>query len=240
MKTDIVKGGRSMLPFPLLLLRLALAIVLGGAIGLERELSAHSAGLRTNALVALGSAVFMVISEYGFTSFLGMPHVQVDPSRIASYVVAGIGFLGGGAIAFHREQEQVRGLTTAAAIWIVAALGLACGAGLILEAVTATLLALLVLVVLRWLERRLHLQGNGASQRLRIETTAATGELLETITQTCTKEGLTIKHLEVRAAQAGVQVEIVCRVPPSASFAQIISQLHSLPGEQVVQANHND
>jgi putative Mg2+ transporter-C (MgtC) family protein len=138
------KGVQSMISFPMMLFRLSVAIVLGGAVGLEREHRVHTAGMRTHALVALGSALFTLISIYGFIDLLGLPHVQVDPSRIASYVVAGIGFLGGGVIAFQHEQERVRGLTTAAAIWVVAALGMACGAGLIVEAVAATILAVMV------------------------------------------------------------------------------------------------
>src|ERR1051326_7976252 len=108
-----------MIDVPTLLLRLGLALLLGGVVGFEREHRAHAAGLRTNALVSLGSALFMLISQYGFTAFLGLPHVQVDPSRIASYVVVGIGFLGGGVIAFSPDRERVRGITTAAAIWMV-------------------------------------------------------------------------------------------------------------------------
>lgn len=226
-----------MLSFPVILFRLTLALVLGGAIGLERELSAHSAGLRTNALVSLGSALFMLISQYGFTEFLGLQHIQVDPSRIASYVVAGIGFLGGGAIIFHKEQVRVKGLTTAAAIWGVAALGLACGAGMIVEALTTTILALIVLIGLRWLEHRLHTHGTSQSHQLRIQATEVTGPLLEAISTACTSAGIPLRRLEVHAVEAGVQVEVVCQVPRRATFAQTISQIQNLPGVQSVQVD---
>src|SRR6266516_3325611 len=83
----------SMISFPLILLRLVLALVLGALVGLERESTEHPAGMRTNALVSLGSALFTIISAYGFASLLSTLHIQVDPTRIASYVVAGIGFL---------------------------------------------------------------------------------------------------------------------------------------------------
>lgn len=224
-----------MLSFPMILARLSLALVLGGVIGLERELSAHSAGLRTNALVSLGSALFMLISQYGFTDFLGLPHVQVDPSRVASYVVAGIGFLGGGAIAFYREQERVKGLTTAAAIWSVAALGLACGAGLIVEALTTTILALIVLVGLRWLERWLHSRNGPQRHRLRIQANAVTGQLLETITEACTSSGITLQHLEVRVGDTGALVEVACLIPPGVAFVQAVSQVQNLPNVRSVQ-----
>jgi putative Mg2+ transporter-C (MgtC) family protein len=226
-----------MISFPMMLFRLSLALLLGGVVGFERERTAHTAGLRTNALVALGSALFMLISIYGFTDFLGQPHVQVDPSRIASYVVAGIGFLGGGAIAFHREHERVKGLTTAAAIWMVAALGLACGAGLVVEAITATVLTMFVLIGLRWLEQRLLPSPTSQVHRLRIEADSTTGHLLEAVTETCTRLGMTLQHLEVRTNPDGAQVELVCLVPTDATLAQALSQFQGLAGVQAVQAD---
>src|SRR3989475_10744651 len=107
-----------MISFPAILLRLGLALVLRAILGAERESSEHSAGMRTNALVALGSSLFTVVSAYGFADLLNLPHMQLDPSRIASYVVAGIGFLGAGTIFLRRDKEKVKGLTTAATIWI--------------------------------------------------------------------------------------------------------------------------
>ncbi|MET8853777.1 MULTISPECIES: MgtC/SapB family protein [Amycolatopsis] len=105
-----------------------LALVLSVAIGLEREAGMKAAGLRTHALVGVGSAVFMLVSKYGFADLLGLDHVSLDPSRIAAQIVSGIGFVGGGLIFVRRDA--VRGLTTAATIWLTAAVGTACGAGL--------------------------------------------------------------------------------------------------------------
>jgi putative Mg2+ transporter-C (MgtC) family protein len=119
-----------------LLLPVLVALVLSTTIGLEREAWAKSAGLRTHALVGVGSAVFMVISKYGFADMLGIDNVALDPTRIAAQIVSGIGFLGG-ALIFVR-QDAVRGLTTAATVWVVAAVGMACGAGLPVLAVAAT------------------------------------------------------------------------------------------------------
>ena len=110
-----------------LLLRLALAAGLGGAIGLERELREREAGLRTHTLVSLGAALFTIAGAYGFRDF----HNSFDPTRIAAQIVTGIGFLGAGAII--RQGLSVRGLTTAATLWVVAAIGLATGAGLLVE-----------------------------------------------------------------------------------------------------------
>src|SRR5206468_4649217 len=111
------------------LLRLGVAALLGGAIGVERELRDREAGIRTHLLVSLGSALFTIISAYGFHEFLatGASVVRADPTRIAAQIVTGIGFLGAGAII--RQGLSVRGLTTAATLWVVAAIGLAAGAG---------------------------------------------------------------------------------------------------------------
>jgi len=113
-----------------------LALLLTALIGVEREVRAKSAGLRTHTVVGFGSAVIMVVSKYGFADLLAVDHVALDPSRIAAQVVSGIGFIGGGLI-FVR-QDVVRGLTTAATIWLAAAVGMAAGAGLPVLAVAGT------------------------------------------------------------------------------------------------------
>ena len=131
------------------LLRLVLAAVLGGAIGIERELREREAGLRTHLLVSVGSALFTIVSAYGFHAFLtsGQSVVRADPTRIAAQIVTGIGFLGAGAII--RQGLSVRGLTTAATLWVVAAVGLASGAGYYSAAVITTALVLVALYPLR-------------------------------------------------------------------------------------------
>lgn len=131
------------------LLRLAIATILGAIVGLERERAEQAAGLRTHALVSLGAALFMIVSSYGFTSVLGQ-HVVLDPSRVAAQVASGIGFLGAGTIILRRQI--VRGLTTAASIWTVAAIGLATGGGMYAAAVEATIFVLIVLAAMRPLE----------------------------------------------------------------------------------------
>ena len=130
-------------------LRLAVAALLGGAIGVERELRDREAGIRTHLLVSLGSALFTIVSAYGFHEFLasGASVVRADPTRIAAQIVTGIGFLGAGAII--RQGLSVRGLTTAATLWVVAAVGLAAGAGYYSAAVISTALVLIALYPLR-------------------------------------------------------------------------------------------
>lgn len=121
-------------------LRLLIAMLLGGVIGIEREYRSKEAGFRTHFLVALGSALFCIVSQYGFGFDLK------DSSRVAAQVVSGIGFLGAGTIIFQRNV--VRGLTTAAGLWVTAAIGLACGSGMFAAAAIATVLIIVGLEVL--------------------------------------------------------------------------------------------
>ena len=126
--------------------RLLAATAMGAAIGLEREYHAKEAGIRTHLLVAVGSCLFMILSAYGFDALLAKDHVSFDPSRIASQVVTGIGFIGAGTIIF--QKQMVRGLTTAAGLWVTAAIGLACGIGMYMIAVVSTALVLISLGLL--------------------------------------------------------------------------------------------
>jgi len=131
---------------------LALAFVLSAAIGLEREWRQKSAGLRTHTLVGFGAALFMIVSKYGFGDIHG-PDVSLDPSRVAAQIVSGVGFIGGGLI-FVRG-DAVRGLTTAAIVWVTAAVGMACGAGLGLLAVIATAGHFVTVLAFPWLAAHL-------------------------------------------------------------------------------------
>ena len=152
--------------------RLAAAGGLGAAIGFERELRDREAGIRTHLLVSLGSALFTIVSAYGFHEFLasGASVVRADPTRIAAQIVTGIGFLGAGAII--REGLSIRGLTTAATLWVVAAIGMACGAGWYGAAVVTTVLTLLALWPLRILAHK-------AIERVKPEENRLTVELKE-------------------------------------------------------------
>lgn len=120
--------------------RLLMATALGALIGVEREYHAKEAGVRTHLLVAVGSCLFMILSAYGFDAFLDQDHVSFDPSRIAAQVVTGIGFLGAGTIIL--QKQVVRGLTTAAGVWVTAAIGLACGIGMYLIAAVTTVIVI--------------------------------------------------------------------------------------------------
>ena len=125
---------------------LGVAFVLSAIIGLERELKQKSAGLRTYTVVGFGAALFMLVSKYGFTDVLASDKIVLDPSRVAAQIVSGLGFIGGGIIFVKRDS--VRGLTTAASIWLTAAVGSAAGAGLLVLAAIATGAYLLIALVL--------------------------------------------------------------------------------------------
>lgn len=124
------------------ILRIFVAALLGGLIGLEREYRAKEAGLRTHFLVTLGSALFMIVSAYGFTDVPMSESIRWDVSRIAAQVVSGIGFIGAGTIIFRKSENVVSGLTTAAGLWVTAAIGLACGGGLYVLSIASTLMVL--------------------------------------------------------------------------------------------------
>ncbi|MBR0037862.1 MAG: MgtC/SapB family protein [Bacteroidales bacterium] len=125
-----------------LALRIIFAALLGGLVGLEREYRSKDVGFRTHFLVALGSALFMVVSAYGFEGMLTTAEHRWDVSRIAAQVVSGIGFIGAGTIIFRKSENVVSGLTTAAGLWVTAAIGLACGGGMYLLSTVSTLLVL--------------------------------------------------------------------------------------------------
>ncbi len=136
-----------------LFFRLGAAAILGSLIGIDRQRLDKAAGLRTHMLVSVGSALVMIVSAYGFDDVLKEGRITLDPSRIAAQVVSGIGFLGAGAIL--RKGRSVHGLTTAASIWAVAAVGLAAGAGLYLASASTTLLILIILAALKPIEDHL-------------------------------------------------------------------------------------
>jgi len=135
-----------------LVIRLLLSVMLGGLVGFERERKNHAAGLRTHTLVCLGSCLLMILSMYGFADFVGQPNVSLDPARLAAQVITGVGFLGAGTILF--TGKSITGLTTAASIWVVMAVGLTVGAGFYLPAALSAVMVLLILWGLNIVEKR--------------------------------------------------------------------------------------
>jgi putative Mg2+ transporter-C (MgtC) family protein len=207
------------LHWPHVLLRLVVAGVLGGAIGFERELRERQAGLRTHLLVSVGSALFTLVSAYGFHEFLvnGGGLVRTDPTRIAAQVVTGVGFLGAGAII--RQGLSVKGLTTAATLWLSAAIGMAAGAGYYSAALFATAGALLTLGPLRGFAYRVIRRYRPAVDRLLVDIPAGGSPVpvLESIEQ----RGGRVVSLEI--AQEGDRRSIAIDV-----------ELHGVPAPTIV------
>lgn len=176
-----------------LLLPLLSALVLCTLIGVERELAAKSAGLRTHALVGVGSAAFMLVSKYGFDDLLASDQISLDPSRLAAQIVSGIGFIGGGLIFVRRDA--VRGLTTAATVWVAAAVGTACGAGLPLLGLAGTVVHYLITRGYRPLARLLSRQG-GSPRALHLVYADGRG-VLRTVLTVCTERGFAVAGMRV-------------------------------------------
>ncbi len=226
-----------MISFPVILLRLAVALLLGAVVGFEREQKEHAAGLRTLALVSLGCALFTIISAYGFLELLTIPHTTLDPTRISSYIVAGIGFLGGGTIFLSRQNEKVKGLTTAATIWVIAAVGIACGIGMILPAVVTTAMVLVILFLLPLGERTILPPPSSNLRHLHIRVASISGQLISDIYDICTNNKITIEKLTILPAQGEDEIGITCLIPDQETIARAIGDLHSLSGIKAIQAN---
>lgn len=145
------------------LLRIFCAAILGGLIGLEREYRAKEAGFRTHFLVAMGSALFMIVSAYGFGEAMKDELQRWDVSRIAAQVVSGIGFIGAGTIIFRKTENVVVGLTTAAGLWVTAAIGLACGGGMYVLSIGCTMMVLIGLEAFNFILRKMdkHRKSSG-------------------------------------------------------------------------------
>ena len=211
--------------------RLVLAAILGAAIGLERELHDHPAGMRTHLLVSLGSAMFAVISAYGYASFFAANPTAVDnPQRIAAQIVSGIGFLGAGAII--QAGRWVRGLTTAASLWATAAIGLAVGSGEYVLAIVGTTLIVLSLGPLNWLIARRRGQSEQLL-RLRLEATGLSA--LGNVTATAVRAGGEVSRVESRKIGKGrYEVELLLRLPNRISAAEVVGSLDALADVDVV------
>lgn len=207
-------------------LRLVMSVVLGGFIGLERErllvgYRTYSAGFRTHILVAVGAAVCMIVSEGLHYQFKG------DAARVAAQVVSGIGFLGAGAI--MREGLLIRGLTTAASLWVVASVGLACGAGYYLPAALGTLLVLFTLVLLGTFEDLVR--GKGRHDLLSI-VVSDQPEQVRLIRAFLEEQAGEVKKIEVsKMPEAGrVLLEVYMKIPHDKKMIDILHHLTTLAG----------
>ena len=206
-----------------LLLRLALAAVLGGLIGIERELREREAGLRTHLLVSVGSATFTIVGAYGFHEFLdsGEAVVRADPTRIAAQIVTGIGFLGAGAII--RQGSSVRGLTTAATLWVVAAVGLAAGAGYYSAAVITTGVVLVALWPLRIVAYRILHRFRPEDGVLAVELPA--GQPPGTVIDEVLKAGVRIGSLNLSSEGDRRRLELDVALPRNTRPPELVARV---------------
>lgn len=210
-----------------MLLRMGAGIVLGAVIGYERERTGHPAGLRTHLLVCLASATFMVVStQFTYFQLYGKDDlIAVDTSRIAASVVSGVGFLGAGAIL--RTGISVQGLTTAASLWLAAAVGLAAGGGMYLVAAASTMAALVCLLLLRRVEGvRWHLL-----QR-QVEITGQNGLSRHRLSEEMRRLGATVTDLEYEFNTTDNESRLVFKVRLAnvQCLEQLLHRLETLPG----------
>jgi putative Mg2+ transporter-C (MgtC) family protein len=212
------------------LLRLFVAAALGLVVGLEREFrsdSPRAAGMRTLALVSMGSALFTILSAYGFVAFTSALYARTDPSRIAAQIVTGIGFLGAGAILLRKQM--VRGLTTAAAVWAIAAVGMASGLGLFVEAIGATALALAVLELLRPIEARLFPHHQQSRLRLRVKPASDKSDPLEPIRAIYRELQLVPRKVTVVESERGAMIELHFARHRASDMLELVQRLRVLP-----------
>jgi len=206
------------------LLRLLAACILGGIIGFEREYTRHTpAGFRTHILVSLGSCLTILISIFALEAYGS--NIDVDVTRIGAQVVSGIGFLGAGAIIRH--GVSVRGLTTAASIWAVACIGLACGIGFYVGAVVATVLIWMVLMYLKMVKNKFQIK---TGKIIQIETNT---DIMVPLNELFQELNLAIKSIEVLKDNSGNNKKILCQLERSGKsidYAMLSTRIMELDG----------
>jgi putative Mg2+ transporter-C (MgtC) family protein len=214
-----------------MLIRLLSAALLGSIIGLERERILWAAGIRTHMLVCVGSCLIMIVSQYGFANVLTEKNVVLDPSRIAAQVVSGIGFLGAGSIL--ARGEIVKGLTTAASIWTVAAIGLAVGGGLYLAAGASTIIILIILAGIKPLEEAYRSRNQSCQLKVEVESGFLTPELLRATLQLRASQ---VKRflVESRGTQGTDDLLVLLNKVSSQDIASFAGKLNELDGVKAV------
>ena len=216
-----------MLTYGEIVIRLFLSALLGSIVGLERERLDWAAGLRTHMLVSVGATVFMLVSAFGFSDVLGHSNVVLDPSRVAAQVVSGIGFLGAGTIIFRREI--IRGLTTAASLWTVAAIGLSVGGGLYVAATCATGVVLIILVGVKPIEKRLFTDRRSQNITLLVDRKKVS---LQTIESSIEQVELQMLHILIQPSDmtGKERLQITLGRAKNEKIVGLIEKLREAPG----------
>lgn len=217
---------------------LFVAFLLSAAIGVERQRRLKSAGIRTHTLVGLGSALFTLVSGFGFSQVLGAD-VVLDPSRIAAQIVSGVGFLGAGVI-FVR-QNAVSGLTTAASVWVTAAIGMACGAGMPVVALATTGLYVLAVTALSWIGRRVAVDRDDVVVLQYKEHRGALRAVLERSTELGFDAALTrTRVIEIPGKAPRVEAGMKFRRPQRGPIDGLLEALSEVRGVVSVQLAKDD
>lgn len=211
------------------LIRVAIALLCGVVLGLERERLERAAGLRTHALVAVSSCLVMIVSIYGFGDVLGVSQVSLDPSRVAAQVVSGIGFLGAGVIIFRKNT--VSGLTTAASVWSAAAVGLAVGGGLYWAAVIVTAAILGIQTVLRFFEYRFFVHHHPSTIMLRL---AHAPGRIAAVEQLVREARLPLRGLRLRTGRTEDRMELVLGNARETAVLRFLDRIATLEGVSTV------
>lgn len=213
-------------------IRLLIAAGLCGLIGLEREFKRHPAGFRTHLLVGLGSCLIMLLSLYGFKDFIhlsSMSSIRYDPSRLASYVVSGIGFLGGGTILVH--GMTVKGLTTAASIWVVAAIGLVVGIGMYYIAIFSTIVVILSLIFLNKWENVFIKKSHKETLYLLVSSNKPG---LSQVLKVLEHSHIKVEHIDIEnhgeMEQMLLKYRLYVVLPNDQAFPVIYDELHGMDG----------
>ncbi len=207
-------------------LRLLAAALFGALIGLEREYHGHQAGMRTHMLVCLGSGLFTVLSIYGFGPATGSS--AGDPSRVAAQIVTGIGFLGAGAIV--KYGTNVRGLTTAASLWVVASVGVAAGTGSYFIAAFGSAISLLALWPLNMVVQKLELSGG---RTLRLHLSLRKLESFAAVSRVLLSHRVEIVNVASEKSKVGHVMDLEVRLPKGGLSHAILTEVEALPGVQV-------
>jgi putative Mg2+ transporter-C (MgtC) family protein len=211
-----------------ILIRLALAAFFGAAVGVERERKDWAAGLRTHMMVCVGASLTMIVSAFGFQDILGTPNVVLDPSRVAAQVISGIGFIGAGTILFLR-QEVIRGLTTAAGLWTVAAIGLATGGGMYFAALVTTVVVIFILWLMKPLERKMFRRYR--NHNIRIVTEHET-DMLTQIREIFSEEKIELLNLSIEKNDKASTINMrFSNIGSQDGILILVNKLKALPGK---------
>ena len=211
-----------------LLIRLLVATALGGAVGLEREIRDQPAGFRTHILVAVGACLFTIVSAYGFEEFFDTDdqRYRLDPSRVAAQIVTGIGFLGAGAIL--RYGMTVRGLTTAASLWVVAAIGMAIALGGYFAATVATVIVLISLWVLKPVRRVLVRGFKREHEEFQLAVT--TDMQLDELVRELREASIRVDNVRMETEEGETRVVLYLRLPPDYRPEAAVALMSRVPG----------